>query len=291
MLFSMTGFGKTQIHLESGIYEIHIKSLNSKNADVSVKIPSLLREREIEIRKVVIEKLLRGKIDVYISHTLSEGETYAEINIDNAKHYLDKLKSLSASLAVQETQDYVSLLLKLPDVIQFQNRILPENEWNLIESAVKDTLREVIQWREQEGKLIHEDMLQRIHNIIETINTVEELIKDRKEQIHAKLVQNLSFLPKHIEIDTNRLEQEILYYLDKFDISEEIMRARTHSNFFIETMNTVEDNGKKLLFISQEILRELNTLGVKANDIDIQKYVVNMKDEIEKVREQLHNVL
>ncbi len=291
MILSMTGFGKTQINLQSGVYEVYIKTLNSKNADINIKLSNSLREREIEIRQVLIEQLNRGKIDAFIVHNASVNDTQAEIVTEKAKHYYNQLKQLKSVLGIDEPQDYLSILLKFPDLIQTQNQSISDEEWCKIKEAILNTINEVSKWRKQEGDAIYNELNKYIHNIQNIISNIEKLLDNRREELHAKIIQNISSFAQNINLDANRLEQEVLYYLERSDVSEEISRAKNHCAFFVETMNNPISNGKKLIFISQEIHRELNTLGVKINDIDIQKYVVNMKDDIEKIKEQLYNVL
>lgn len=291
MILSMTGFGKTQINLQSGVYEVYIKTLNSKNADINIKLSNSLREREIEIRQVLIEQLNRGKIDAFIVHNASVNDTQAEIVTEKAKHYYNQLKQLKSVLGIDEPQDYLSILLKFPDLIQTQNQSISDEEWSQIKEAILNTINEVSKWRKQEGDAIYNELNKYIHNIQNIISNIEKLLDNRREELHAKIIQNISSFAQNINLDANRLEQEVLYYLERSDVSEEISRAKNHCAFFVETMNNPISNGKKLIFISQEIHRELNTLGVKINDIDIQKYVVNMKDDIEKIKEQLYNVL
>jgi len=287
----MTGFGKTQINLQSGVYEVYIKTLNSKNADINIRLSNSLREREIEIRQILIEQLNRGKIDAFIVHNASVNDVQAEIVTEKAKHYYNQLKQLKSVLGIDEPQDYLSILLKFPDLIQTQNQSISDEEWSQIKEAILNTTNEVSKWRKQEGDAIYNELNKYIHNIQNIISNIEKLLDNRREELHAKIIQNISSFAQNINLDANRLEQEVLYYLERSDVSEEISRAKNHCSFFVETMNNPISNGKKLIFISQEIHRELNTLGVKINDIDIQKYVVNMKDDIEKIKEQLYNVL
>jgi len=291
MILSMTGFGKTQINLQSGVYEVYIKTLNSKNADINIRLSNSLREREIEIRQILIEQLNRGKIDAFIVHNASVNDAQAEIVTKKAKHYYNQLKQLKSVLGIDEPQDYLSILLKFPDLIQTQNQSISDEEWSQIKEAILNTINEVSKWRKQEGDAIYNELNKYIHNIQNIISNIEKLLDNRREELHAKIIQNISSFVQNINLDANRLEQEVLYYLERSDVSEEISRAKNHCSFFVETMNNPISNGKKLIFISQEIHRELNTLGVKINDIDIQKYVVNMKDDIEKIKEQLYNVL
>jgi uncharacterized protein (TIGR00255 family) len=291
MILSMTGFGKTQINLQSGVYEVYIKTLNSKNADINIRLSNSLREREIEIRQILIEQLNRGKIDAFIVHNASVNDAQAEIVTEKAKHYYNQLKQLKSVLGIDEPQDYLSILLKFPDLIQTQNQSISDEEWSQIKEAILNTINEVSKWRKQEGDAIYNELNKYIHNIQNIISNIEKLLDNRREELHAKIIQNISSFVQNINLDANRLEQEVLYYLERSDVSEEISRAKNHCSFFVETMNNPISNGKKLIFISQEIHRELNTLGVKINDIDIQKYVVNMKDDIEKIKEQLYNVL
>jgi uncharacterized protein (TIGR00255 family) len=291
MLLSMTGFGKSSIVVDKQSLNIQIKSLNSKSLDLFVKLPAFLKEKEIEIRAIVGRRLERGKIDISITNDGFGGCGMHSINKQVAGFYKAEIRELMFQLDLAPPEDYVSLLLKMPNVVQSDKDSPDESEWKNIEIGIQEAIDELIRWRQSEGKALEDDISARIRNIDKMLDKVVPFESSRKEKIHAKLMNDLSSLSSDISIDKNRLEQELIYYLDRIDISEEITRAKKHCAYFLELLEENVSNGKKLTFASQEILRELNTMGVKANDVDIQILAVEMKDEIEKVREQLSNIL
>jgi uncharacterized protein (TIGR00255 family) len=291
MLLSMTGFGKASVVIDNQSLAIQIKSLNSKSLDIFVKIPPFLKEKEIEIRSIVGQKVERGKIDISITNEELSGLGMHSVNHKLADFYKEQIREMMFQLSLDPPQDYVSLLLKMPNVLQSAKESISENEWKSIEQAVFSAIDELNSWRKSEGKSIEEDIITRIQKISVGLDKIIPLEAARRDRIHARLMTNFKTLDSEISIDMNRLEQELIYYLDRIDISEEMQRAKKHCAYFIQLLHESSSNGKKLTFASQEILRELNTLGVKANDADIQILTVEMKDEIEKVREQLSNVL
>lgn len=291
MLLSMTGYGKSTVIIDNQTLAIHVKSLNSKTLDFFVKLPPFLRDREMEIRNMISKMLERGKIDLVIS-TEAQSETGMHaINMKLAEYYKEQIRELMFQLQIGPPEDYVSLLLKMPNVLQTTKESLNDDEWNAVKEALKTAIDELIEWRKSEGLSIQDDILKRIQKITATLEKIKQFEKNRRENIRKKLMNDLQSLGNKITIDQNRFEQEIIYYLDRMDISEEIQRAEKHCSYFLEQMFEPVSNGKKLTFASQEILRELNTMSVKANDADIQILAVEMKDEIEKVREQLANIL
>lgn len=291
MLLSMTGFGKATVVIDNQSLAVQIKSLNSKSLDLFVKIPAFLKDREIEIRSIAGQKLERGKIDVSITNEELSGLGMHSINHKLADFYKEQIREMMFQLSLDPPEDYVSLLLKMPNVLQSTKEELSEAEWKAIEKALHQALDELTSWRQSEGKSIEEDIVSRIRKISDTLEKITPLETARRDKIQSRLMTNLQNLGAEISIDQNRLEQELIYYLDRIDITEELQRAKKHCMYFLELLLENHSNGKKLTFASQEILRELNTLGVKANDVDIQILTVEMKDEIEKVREQLSNIL
>ena len=287
----MTGFGRAVVVVDNQSLVVQIKSLNSKSLDVFVRIPAFLRDKEIEIRSIAGQRLERGKVDISITNDGLGGCGMHSINHKVAGFYMEEIKEMMFQLAVEPPDDYVSLLLKMPNVVQSAKEILDENEWVKIEKAIHSAIDELVVWRKNEGKALEEDIAERIRRIENALQKVVPLESNRRDKIQAKLLADLQGLGSEISIDKNRLEQELIYYLDKIDISEEIVRAKKHCQYFLSLLKENVSNGKKLTFASQEILRELNTMGVKANDVDIQILTVEMKDEIEKVREQLSNIL
>lgn len=290
-LYSMTGFGKSVAELGNQSIAIQIKSLNSKTLDIFTKLPPFLRDREVEIRSMLSQKLERGKIEISITAEDFGGCGTHTINTKVADQYLMNIKDMMFQLSLEPPEDFVSLLLKMPNVIQGSRENVSDDEWKTIYKAVEQAIHDLNEWRNEEGKTLAVDIGSRIEKIRITLDKVIPLEQQRKPKLYEKLKHDFSSLAQDVTIDQNRLEQELMYYLDRIDITEEIVRARKHCEYFIQVLNSEESTGKKLTFISQEILRELNTMGVKANDFDIQILTVEMKDEIEKIREQLGNIL
>jgi uncharacterized protein (TIGR00255 family) len=291
MLLSMTGFGKSQVVIDNQSLAIQIKSLNSKTLDIFIKLPAFLKDREVEIRQLISRRIERGKIDLSITNDGFGGCGMHSINYKVAGFYLEEIKEMMFQLSLEPPTDYVSLLMKMPNVIQTTKETIEDSEWDKIEKAIHSAVEELIEWRISEGKALESDISKHIQNIDFNLDKIVPLEAERRNKIQAKMMAGLKGIEDTISIDKNRMEQELLYYLDRIDISEEIVRAKKHCEYFLELLKETVSNGKKLTFASQEILRELNTMGVKANDVDIQILTVEMKDEIEKVREQLSNIL
>ncbi len=291
MLLSMTGFGKAHVVIDNQSLDIQIKSLNSKTLDIFAKLPAFLKDREVEIRTIIGRKLKRGKIDLTISNDVFGGCGMHAVNHKIARFYQNEIREMMFQLSLDPPQDYVSLLLKMPNVVQTTVESIDYHQWHQIEKALNTAIDELIEWRSTEGRALENDIRERILEISKKIDCITVLEPKRREKIYDKLTGDITALGEVIHFDKNRLEQELIYYLDKIDISEEITRAKKHCEYFLELIKSSDSNGKKLTFASQEILRELNTMGVKANDAEIQIITVEMKDEIEKVREQLSNIL
>ncbi len=291
MLLSMTGYGKATVVIGKQSLAVQIRSLNSKTLDIFAKLPPFLRDREIEIRSLVGSQLERGKIDISITNDEFGGCGMHSLNFKLADFYREQIREMMFQLSLDPPQDYVSLLLKMPNVVQTATENIEEQEWKNIELAIRQALEELKVWRRNEGRVLEADITDRTLKIMKFLEKVVPLEKARREKIQLKLRNNIDGLGKEISIDENRMEQELIYYLDRIDISEEILRAQQHCSYFLELLRENVTNGKKLLFASQEILRELNTMGVKANDAEIQILTVEMKDETEKIREQLANIL
>lgn len=289
MLKSMTGFGKANKEFENKTVNVEIRTLNSKNADLNIRLSSVYRDKEYDLKTEIIKVLERGKIDVSIYVESKIAETPVEINLDLAKAYHLKLKELAKQLNEPEN-DLLSQILKLPDVLKSDRREPNETDWNEILSVVKIALDSVNKFRGDEGKSIEQDFKNRLNVIQQSLEKIKELDKQRIPNIRDRIKKNISDLIEKSTIDNNRFEQEIIYYIEKLDINEEKVRLQTHLDYFIKTMNEPA-GGRKLNFIAQEIGREINTIGSKANDAEIQKLVVQMKDELEKIKEQTNNVL
>lgn len=283
----MTGFGKADTRVKNKHISVEIRSLNSKGSDVNTRMPGLYREKELFIRNLLVEKLERGKIDCYINVESSEEAKGTQINKSVVKSYYSQLKSIAKDLK-EEQNDFLEIIMKLPEVLKTEKEEFKEAEWRqvlkLIESAIKNT----DEFRAREGKVLANDLRKRIGLILKLLSVVEEA--DRITPIREKIKKSIEELVAKEKVDTNRFEQELIYYIEKLDITEEKVRLKTHCDFFLKTMDE-KSTGKKLGFISQEIGREINTIGSKANDGSIQKIVVQMKDELEKIKEQLNNVV
>lgn len=289
MLQSMTGFGKTIAILENYSIVIQITSVNSKNLDIFVRLPLFLKEKEIELRNKIAQVINRGKIDVSVNIENEKYNSKYSINQELVEFYNNEITILCNKLDLEKPTEIVQSLLKMPNVLSTTESSINTDEWEQILLHFEQALSETIRFRTEEGKIISDSIKMRIDFIKKNVSDIIEFDKLRIERKKQKLIKELESLTK-IEIDNNRLEQELIYYIERLDITEEIERTVKHCDFFVDSLSSANTNGKKLTFISQEILRELNTMGVKANDAHIQKLVVEMKDEIEKVREQLSNI-
>ena len=285
MIMSMTGFGKTEAQREDKSLSIEIRSLNSKSADINLRTPSYLREIDTEIRKRIAKKLHRGKIDLNIFIEFNGKNTPTAINASVVKGYMAQLKQIEKNNEI----DHLAIAMGLPETLSSERNTLQEDEKKAVFNLLDDAIKNIETYRLDEGKVLEKDFLLRL-DLIETY--LEEAIKidpERSKKIEAKLRASLEELK--IEIDSNRFEQELIFYLEKFDITEEKVRLQTHLDYFKKVLKNDFPNGKKLGFIAQEIGREINTIGSKANHSELQKIVVQMKDELEKIKEQLLNVL
>jgi len=285
MIYSMTGFGKSVVTLPGKKITIEIKSLNSKGVDLNVRIPSSLREKELSMRNHVAKTLKRGKIDLSVYVESTGGERSAQLNTPVIEAYMAQLKSIADG----ENVDLLQMALRLPESIQTERETIDETTASAIMSGLEEavgTLRDVSL---TEGQALAKDFEQRIQTIGQLMETVKTKDQERIPSVRARLLKALEDLAQ--TVDQNRFEQELVYYLEKYDITEEIVRLSNHLKYFITTMNSDESNGKKLGFITQEMGREINTIGSKANDAALQQLVVQMKDELEKIKEQVLNVL
>ncbi len=287
----MTGYGKNIVNLDNKSVTIEIRTLNSKQQDINLRVPQYLKAKEIEIRKLIASKLQRGKIDVSFSIDENSSDSAPVIDIDLAKHYYMELKELASSLDQENYSDFMDVIVKMPDLFVQKNQDIDENEMQLIIDCLKNALQAVDESRTTEGSDLEIDFKLRNENILELLNKVESYDTQRVVKIRERILNNISKYISEPEADKNRLEQEMIYYIEKLDITEEKVRLRNNCNYFLENLNNKESSGKKLGFITQEIGREINTLGSKANDSDLQRIVVLMKDELEKIKEQLFNIL
>ncbi|MCK9618686.1 MAG: YicC family protein [Lentimicrobiaceae bacterium] len=290
MIKSMTGFGKSTFEWKSKKIIIEIKSLNSKILDINSKIANGYRAREIEIRSEVGKTLERGKIDISVSIEYKGDTSPYTINRNLVKKYYNELKNLSAELNEKE-ENLFSLILKMPDVLVAERDELDEDEWKLFRKGLLTALSQTEEFRTQEGNMLMHDFVNRIYLILSYLNAIETFEKERIVNLKERFRKSFAELKEEIKIDENRFEQELIYYIEKIDITEEKIRLKNHCDYFIITLQEAVSQGKKLSFITQEIGREINTIGSKANEVNIQKLVVQMKDELEKIKEQLGNIL
>ncbi len=287
----MTGFGKATTKTVSKAINIEIRSLNSKQLDVNIRTASIFREKEIEIKTLISKQLVRGKIDFSLQFDNIGKTTPTNIDKEAFVNYFNQLTEIGKTLNIDVSEQTFQNILRFPEVIKADNEELTDSEWATIKNAVTEALKNINNFREQEGKALEIDFNNRINTIITLQKEVESLEEQRIDKIKNRLKANLDEFIDAKNIDTNRFEQELIYYLEKLDITEEKVRLTNHCKYFIETMNTEGAQGKKLGFISQEIGREVNTMGSKANDTDIQHIVIKMKDELEKIKEQVLNIL
>ena len=292
MILSMTGYGKAVCELPNKKITIEIKSLNSKQLDLSVRIPSTYREKELELRNEISKRLFRGKIEcgIYIENLGSERNVH--INQLVASNYYQQLVQLSATLNLPVDQSLLPILMNMPDVI-IKNEIaeVDENEWLEIEKHFHIALAHFNAFRTSEGNGLEQEFKNRIGIIANLLEQVTPFELARIERVKAKITDSLLEFTDRQNIDQNRFEQELIYYLEKMDVTEEKVRLSSHINYFLETMASEEQPGKKLGFIAQEMGREINTLGSKANDSEMQRIVIQMKDELEKIKEQVLNIV
>lgn len=288
MLMSMTGFGKTTGTFQNKKVSIEVRSLNSKSLDLNVRIAPIYREIEAEIRKIILTELDRGKIDLSLNLENSSEQKSQTINQELAKRYHDELKSLDKILG-NETKDYLSLILRMPDIYFNEREALDEEEAAWILGLVIEACQQLKTFRRQEGIALENEFTFRIEEIRRLLNEVPKFEAERIDTIRERMKKSLTDL-SNVKIDENRFEQELIFYIEKLDVSEEKMRLANHLDYFITTMKSSE-NGRKLGFISQEIGREINTLGSKSNHAEMQKLVVDMKDNLEKIKEQILNTL
>lgn len=291
MIKSMTGYGKSTFTFANKKITIEIKTLNSKQLDLNLKTPAPYRDKEWEMRSIIAAALERGKTDVIISLETVFSESATLLNLNLAKIYYQNIKLLADTLNLPVDNNMLSTIVKLPDVLKPEAAETTEEEWNCIKENLNIALKEANQFRITEGAILEKDFMQRINAIAQLQKTVEPYEAERKQEIRKKLLAAIKSFNGEINHDDNRLEQELIYYLEKFDITEEKIRLQKHLQYFIETLSDKASNGRKLGFILQEIGREINTLGSKANHAEIQKIVVQMKDELEKMKEQALNIL
>lgn len=285
MIQSMTGFGKHVVQLPSKKITVEIKSLNSKNLDINARMPQGYREMELEIRKLIADELVRGKVDFGLYIEITGEETTSEVNKGVVLNYMEQLRELADG----ESLKLLELALRMPDAMKSDKTDIDDTERKAVLEATLTALSKMMDFRGEEGGVLEKDFVQRLETLRARLEDIKKLDPSRLDTIRERLERAVAEL--RVEIDANRFEQELIYYLEKYDITEEKVRLANHLDYFETTLNTKDSNGKKLGFISQEIGREINTIGSKANFAPMQQLVVQMKDELEKIKEQMLNVL
>ena len=285
MIHSMTGYGKSVLQLPTKKISIEVKSLNSKNLDLNTRMPSLYREKELEVRKLIASKLERGKVDFSLYMEITGEETSTQINKTVVKQYIKQLKEVVDG----DETELLKMAIRLPDAVTTERDEMDEDEWDDIAIEIGTALEKIQQYRLDEGKSLESEFFDRVKNIVDLLDEVIAMDPERIEGVRERLHKGVAELKE--KVDENRFEQELVFYIEKFDITEEKVRLKNHLDYFTKALNSDDSNGKKLGFISQELGREINTIGSKSNYAPMQKLVVQMKDELEKIKEQLLNVL
>ncbi len=288
MIQSMTGYGKSVLQLPTKKVTIEIKSLNSKNLDLNVRIPSYYKEKELAVRKKLASSLVRGKVDFSIFVEMTADETSTTINHGVVKEYMQQLRNV-VQTGSSDDVELLKMAVRMPDALKTEREELDENEWNLINESIDIAIKDIVQYRVDEAASLEIDFKERIANIKTYLEEVKALDGDRVENVKTRLKKAIDDLK--VDTDENRFEQELIYYLEKLDINEEKVRLANHLDYFLQTLSSEESNGKKLGFIVQEMGREINTTGSKANFAPMQKAVIQMKNELEQIKEQILNVL
>ena len=288
MIQSMTGFGKSIVELPNKKITIELKSLNSKNLDLNARMPSQYRERELDLRSKIAKSLSRGKVDFSLYVEITGEATSASVNAEVVKKYIQQLKEIPSS-GITNDAALLEIAMRLPDTLKTERDEIDESEFNAIDQGLEEALEEINDFRNSEGKALEKDFLLRIDTLQQLLKEVIEIDPQRIAAVKERLQKGIEELKENV--DENRFEQELVYYIEKYDITEEKTRLENHLSYFMETLNSSDSNGKKLGFIGQEIGREINTIGSKSNFAPMQKLVVQMKDELEKIKEQMLNVL
>ncbi|NHF60428.1 YicC family protein [Flavobacteriaceae bacterium TP-CH-4] len=285
MIQSMTGFGKHVIQLPTKKITIELKSLNSKSLDLNARMPPAYREKELELRKIIASSLKRGKVDFGLYVELTGDETSAQVNEAVVRQYMNQLRSIAEG----DDLRLLEMALRMPDAMKTEREDIDPEEYKDIQTALEEALKEINRFRSEEGKVLETDFLSRLATLKKLLKQVAKIDPERLATVRERLEKAVADLKT--EVDANRFEQELIYYLEKYDITEEKVRLGNHLDYFTSTLGSDDSNGKKLGFITQEIGREINTIGSKANYAPMQQLVVQMKDELEKIKEQMLNVL
>ena len=290
MTHSMTGFGKSEVTIGHLHVNIEIRSLNSKFLDLTLKIPTVFKEIDSSLRSIIKNELNRGKIELAIHYEKINSNSKITINKEQLKNYYNQLKEISAELNNQNNEDFMGYALKLPEVIQHQKETVDKQSNEILINAVKQACKDLKSFREKEGKSLQKELLNYVNSIQDNLAKINPFEKERLPKVKQKLLRSVEELNLKSQIDEKRLEHELIYYAEKLDLTEEKVRLKEHCIHFMETLKEI-NSGKKLGFITQEMGREINTLGSKAHHLSIQKIVVEMKDELEKIKEQVLNIL
>lgn len=291
MIQSMTGYGKSVVAFNEKKIHVEIKSLNSKALDLSMRVAPIYREKEMEVRQLVAKELLRGKVDFSIWIEKDASADASPVNSDLVAIYYKQIRDISAKTGIPEPQDWFGTILRLPDVLgKAEVEELSDEEWSAASQAISEALANLVDFRKQEGAALYKKFSEKVDNISSLLASIEPFEKARVEKIRGRIVEGLKNIPE-VEYDKNRLEQELIYYIEKLDINEEKQRLSNHLRYFRETLDDGIGQGKKLGFIAQEMGREINTTGSKSNNAEMQNIVVKMKDELEQIKEQVLNVL
>ena len=291
MIQSMTGYGKTVVAYKGKKINVEVKSLNSKALDLSTRIAPIYREKEMEIRQIITKKVVRGKVDFAIWVEKDASVDAAPVNAALVANYYRQISEIAENTGIPAPTDWFTLLLRMPDVTtRTETEVLDDEEWDVARQAVNEAVDKLVEFRTQEGAALQKKFGEKIDNIEQLLHSIEPWEKARVEKIRARIVDGLKSIPD-VEYDKNRLEQELIYYIEKLDINEEKQRLANHLRYFRETMNEPAGQGKKLGFIAQEMGREINTTGSKRNQAEMQNIVVKMKDELEQIKEQVLNAL
>ena len=291
----MTGYGKAEAILETGKITVEVRSLNGKTADISIKTSMLPKDKEMTVRHKIANELTRGNIDFFVTFEPNAADSAKKINMDLAMEYYQQIEALGGKIGAhnlwtQNPNDLLAMILRMPEVMDARKQdVITDENWPVVEACIDEALRNINDFRAKEGEIIHKDVTEKVNSILAYSAQVEQFEKERTEAIREKILSRFAELKA--EPDQSRLEQEMIFYIEKLDINEEKVRLRQHCNYFLDTLNNEQNPGKKLGFIAQEMGREINTTGSKANHTEIQKIVVKMKDELEKIKEQSLNIL
>jgi uncharacterized protein (TIGR00255 family) len=295
MIKSMTGYGKAEAILETGKITVEIRSLNGKTADISLKTSLLPKDKEITVRQKIAAELTRGNIDIFMTFEPNAADSAKKINMDLAMEYYEQISALGSqigavNLCSHNPNDLLAMILRMPEVMDAKKQdVITDENWPVVEACIDEALKNINTFRAQEGEVLYKDVTEKVNSILEYSKQVEQFEQERVEAIREKILSRFAELKA--EPDQSRLEQEMIFYIEKLDINEEKVRLRQHCKYFLDTITNEPNPGKKLGFIAQEMGREINTTGSKANHTEIQKIVVKMKDDLEKIKEQSLNIL